>query len=315
MLLQPTGGIGPCCYHFGYSLGNLQTADMAEIWNGARMRKLRREFLEGNIRICKSRMHNLACHKNFDSWGQEVAPREIMPEPPRRLDVRLNGQCNLSCVMCDVWQQPNGRYDQTSFWQEGPRDIFPHLKEIEMLGGEPMIQSDTYRLVREVTPVNPHCRWSFVTNAHYNWTPRLQDLLQSIALDTIQISIDSLDPATYATIRKGGDLARTLATVQRYIQFREQRSREGRPFVLKFSQCILRNNWRETPAFLRFCRDHGAVPDLQFAFYDPSASSSLSLASQDEIRAILCYWQEHADPSDAVIIQPIREILGRILQP
>jgi cyclic pyranopterin phosphate synthase len=49
---------------------------------------------------------------------------EVMQSAPKRLDVRLNGKCNLQCVMCDVWSQPNGVYNQSDFWQYGRKEIF-----------------------------------------------------------------------------------------------------------------------------------------------------------------------------------------------
>jgi len=102
VLLQPTGKIVPCCYHFGVDLGSSDQDFLTDVWNGNRMKKLREEFLTGKIRKCKSRIHNIQCNRSFDRFRATSDLSMVQKKPPQRLDLRLNGQCNLSCVMCDV---------------------------------------------------------------------------------------------------------------------------------------------------------------------------------------------------------------------
>src|SRR5439155_91000 len=88
----------------------------------------------------------------------EIEIAERQQAMPRRLDLRLNGRCNLECIMCDVWRQPNELYDNSDLWTLGPEKIFPFLLEVDMLGGEPFIQRDTYRFIdfcaeRDIQPI------------------------------------------------------------------------------------------------------------------------------------------------------------------
>lgn len=304
MLLSPTGAVHPCCWHFGKKLGDIRSETISEIWNGERMQKLRSEFLSGNVKTCRSRIKQIGCNTNFLRFaGTDI--RAEMLEAPRRLDVRLNGQCNLQCTMCDVWSQPNRIYDNTSFWSEGPSSIFPGLSEIDMLGGEPFIQRDTYRLIDAIRSVNPDCLWSFVTNGQYQFGRRVKGALHGIKIREFQISLDSLDPATYRSIRIKGELRIVLDTVDQLVAYQEKRSAEDRGFVVKVSMCVLQANWREIPDFIKFCLKRGTVPELQFAYYDAGSRTSLELLNTSEKYHLIETLQKSVAADELHYLAPI----------
>jgi cyclic pyranopterin phosphate synthase len=279
-------------------LGDAGNESLKEIWNGGRMQALRREFLSGEVRTCRSRMNQISCHRLFDRFAGETNCSEVMQEPPRRLDVRLNGRCNLQCIMCDVWRQPNKVYDATSFWDEGPAEIFPFLKEIDLLGGEPFIQQDTFRLIEAVSAVNPSCLWAFVTNGQVRFSRRIRLALDRIRIREFQVSIDSLDAETYRTIRRQGDLAQTLSFLDELLGL-------GRDFPVKASMCVLQTNWREVPAFLEFCTGRGVTPELQFAYYDAGSGMSLERLSKVDKAEVVRFLLQSVSVSDQVRLAPV----------
>lgn len=304
MLLSPAGVVHPCCWHFGKKLGDMRKETISEIWNGDRMQKLRREFLSGEIKTCRSRIMQIGCNRQFDRF-HDVDCQTVMVEPPRRLDVRLNGQCNLQCTMCDVWKQPNRVYDGTSFWTEGPADIFPHLLEIDMLGGEPFIQRDTYRLIESVRLLNPGCRWSFVTNGQYQFGLRVRRALDGIEIREFQISLDSLDAETYRAIRVNGELAVVLDTVEQLVSYQAERTANNRGFRVKLSMCVLQSNWQEISTFIDFCKSRNVSPELQFAYYDAGSKMSLELLSEDEKIKIVESLTSSVSVEDRILLAPI----------
>ncbi len=307
ILFQPEGKAYPCCYHFSYQLGDIKTKNLEDIWNGKKLRRLRKEFLDGDIRICRARINNISCHKQFERFRSRVEFSEIQASTPQRFDLRLNGTCNLSCVMCDVWQQPHSIYDESFLWREGREKLFPFLKEIDVLGGEPFIQKDTFRLIDQVSSVNLNCLWGFVTNAHYPFTERLKTYLRKIKLRMFQVSIDSLNDDTYRAIRRGGDLSLTLKTVEELQNFFFSEGKGDVDFCL--SMCVLQSNWQEIPQFIRFCKEMSARCDLQFAFYDPSRKMSLKYSSVKVKRLVVETLLNETDDQDLVILEPILDPL------
>jgi cyclic pyranopterin phosphate synthase len=266
--LNPMGSVSACCFSGEVPVGTVPKEGIQEIWNGQKMQEWRREFLEGNIRTCRGPIDSFQCHKNYRHLISTVELSEVQSQGPRRLDIRFNGKCNLQCQMCDVWKQPNGIYDTSDFWAIGPKEIFPHLVEVDMLGGEPFIQADTFRFIDAVTAVNSHCTWGFITNANYVLNSKLKSYLDKLTLRHIHMSLDAMSPETYSKIRIGGRWEKTLQTVKDYVEYRNARAKEGRGFALFASFCVQRDNWRELPAFLQFCEENGLLPIVQNVITD-----------------------------------------------
>ena len=218
-------------------------------------------------------MRHIGCHKmSRRDFSPDLELNVIQSRPPVRFDVRLNGRCNLQCVMCGVWKQPNGLYNESDFWTIGPTDIFPHLKEIDVLGGEPFVQSDTFRLIDEISSVNSTCSWAFVTNGNYKFNNTIRTRLDRVAIRWFQLSLDSLNPEVYAQIRLKGELARALSTLEELRKYRIERKLTGNDFRIIVSMCVQKLNWTEIPAFLDFCISREIEPILQFAYYPPHLS-------------------------------------------
>ncbi len=314
MLLQPTGVVSPCCWNQEVVLGVVPRDKLSDIWNGEVARGLRKEFLEGQPTSCAQQMRHIGCHRwSRRNYLKEIELAEIQTAAPVRFDVRLNGRCNLQCIMCDVWMQPNGLYDESDFWKNGPKDIFPYLREMDVLGGEPFVQADTFRLIDEVSAVNSNCSWAFVTNGHYKFDGPIRSRLDKIALRWLQVSLDSLDPETYSKIRVKGLLDRTLATIDALVRYRKEREFQNRGFKLMLSMCVQPNNWREISQLIDFAVERRIVPVLQFA-YKPENTSLLSFERHSLIEVsnhfvLLAkkYGLEMLNP----VLLPIKEALDR----
>ncbi|MBP7867647.1 MAG: SPASM domain-containing protein [Acidobacteria bacterium] len=310
--LQPTGNISPCCWLERVKLGNARTHSLEEAWNSPRLRAIRREFLAGEPRTCRRRMREVGCHRLFEQLLDKVALTEVQERPPLRYDLRLNGRCSLKCRMCRVWKQPSGAWDGSWFWVEGPQALFPAVMEMDVLGGEPFIQDDTFRLIDAVAAVSPGCTWAFSTNAAYAFSPRLTDALDKVRIRWLQVSLDAVEPATYAAIRRGGSLERTLGCLDAFIAYRDRRAAAGDGFTLMVSMCVQKANWAEIPAFLRFARERELHPLLQYAF-GPMPLSLTALPVREQ-RRVAAFLEEHVPPADHLAVAPILDPLKAFLR-
>ena len=290
--LNPLGNVSACCYSNEYSVGNIKDSTIESIWNGEKMRSWRREFIDGKPRICANALRSFRCHENYRHLIPEARLTETQDSMPKRLDLRLNGQCNLECVMCDVWRQPNALYEDSDFWKIGPEKIFPFLLEVDMLGGEPFIQKDTYRLIDAVSAVNPKCTWGFITNAQYIFNERLRATLDKIQIRHLHVSLDGIRAETYASIRKKGDLGKSLRTLDAFLDYRsERRRRDGREFVIFASICVQRANWQELPEFLDYCKERRIQPIVQNVIGRPHLE--LTTLPTEEKRSVESFLKNH----------------------
>lgn len=306
--VHPNGKIFPCCYNQGYAVGSSQNVSLEEVWNGSKMQKLRRDLLQDEPKICKSRMFHLECQKTFEHLRSSTDREIIQTKPPIRLDVRLNGYCNLRCVMCDVWEMPSGKYNDSWFWRDSQEKVFPSLKEIEILGGEPFLQDDTFRLVETIFAVNPKCKFGFVTNGHYNSNGRILDALQKIELLYLQLSLDSAHAENYARIRRDGDLRVVLKSLEHFLRLREEKY-----FEFRCSMTVLRQNIFEIREFLEFCEERSLSPILQIAFHDPSGESALKYADAMELERA-CNYLGSLPKKFAPTVEPVHRYAAFVMK-
>jgi cyclic pyranopterin phosphate synthase len=290
IILEPDGQVG-ICRHKGsdFPIGNIKENTIAEIWNGEKARQWRREFLEGKPGFCATEVRHRHCQHcpENNKLLDFIELSEIQTQPILKLTANFNGKCNLQCQMCDIWQKPNGLYDQINFWEPAKRDIFPYLKEVDLLSGEPFIQSDTYRLINEISAVNPTCQWIFTTNAHWKLTDKIKADLNKIDIKNIILSVDSFNNETYFKIRYPGKLDFVLKNIDAILEYNEERKRLGLSdirFILNF--LTQKDNWSELATAITFCENKKIVPLMTF-LYLPTEFSLLTLPEKERLDILL----------------------------
>ena len=294
LILEPDGHLGSCRNKgTEFVVGDLQTQTLEEVWNGPVMRQWRREFLDGQPVICKTEVRHMGCHlcPRYNSLLPKVVPEEIQSRPPIRLALNLNGRCNLECQMCHIWQMPNGFYDRAGLWGQIERFI-EFIQEVELLSGEPFIQKDTYRLIDLISRKNPECRWVITTNGHWRLNDHIRAQLDRIRLRDLIMSIDSLNPDTYAKIRKKGDLSIVLANLDSLIEYDQDRLRRGLGSLnLRITFLIQRDNWRELGEFHEFAKAK-KLEIFRTFLYEPEDLSLLTLPVIEREQILETYVNE-----------------------
>jgi radical SAM protein with 4Fe4S-binding SPASM domain len=255
LILNPNGDVG-CCRQLTnhHVIGNIFKESLEDIWNGEKVRLWRKEFLEGKISTCSECMEFRHCHLGGENNAlyDHTDFSEVQKRPPLRLSPDFNGQCNLTCNMCDIWTLPNGLYDENEIWPILEKNLFPFLTIMEPLGGEPFVQKDTFRLIKLMSEINPTCKWSFTTNAHWQLNKSIKkhlDLLQEV---DIRVSLDGLTEDVFKKIR-GGDLSLVLQTVEDLHQYNQERMERGAvPMKISLAMTVQTYNWKEMHLFAMY---------------------------------------------------------------
>ena len=290
IILEPNGSVGMCRQKGNkFSIGNVKDNSIVEIWNNDIARSWRREFLEGKPTICKVDIKHEQCNRCPDNNKilEYIEFNEIQTGPILKLTANFNGRCNLQCQMCDVWKLPNGLYDDLNFWGPAKKEIFPYLKEIDMLSGEPLIQLDTYRLFNEVTEVNPNCEWTITTNLHWKFNKKISSSFDKIHLKTLIISIDSLIPEVYAKIRYPGKLSIVLKALEDVLEYRSNK----KDFNIHLNFLVQKDNWKEVFQLIKFCYDKQINPFLTF-LYGPEEFSLLTEPLEMRLKILDYYFSK-----------------------
>jgi cyclic pyranopterin phosphate synthase len=296
LILNPSGQVS-VCRELGtrHKVGDLSNSSLDDIWNNEKMTKLRSALLKGEECVCsnyqKQRFCNLSVQNNhlFD----EVDIKIHQDKRPLKLTANFNGLCNLQCVMCDIWKQENGFYDD--YIPSLTKEYFPHLKEIEFLSGEPMIQKDTFLLIDLISKLNPECLFSITTNAQWSFTSRIESAFDKIKFKGFVISIESFAPDLYSDIRKGGKLSKFLKCVENLVKYRDKRLKNNKGDMgITLHFLITTENWKELGYAIDYVDNQKILLDLKLL--EGPKSMSLFELSQEEKIAIVSYYIETLSP-------------------
>jgi MoaA/NifB/PqqE/SkfB family radical SAM enzyme len=199
----------------------------------------------------------ISSEERYEFYGRLTA------EFPSQIIVDATEICNMACIHCPhpafkVSPHYSGRklelalnnklVDEVRTHGQGKTQYIRYTSE-----GEPL----TYPLVLEMLDYAKKCSGVMVTlttNGKIMNDARIERLLE-IGVDIVDISIDALNPDTYAKIRVGGDLNVTRANVLRLIDRARETGSRTRVVVSFVEQPL---NLHETDAFESFWKTNGA---------------------------------------------------------
>ncbi|MEU1966806.1 GTP 3',8-cyclase MoaA [Micromonospora sediminicola] len=172
----------------------------------------------------------------------------------RDLRVSLTDKCNLRCTYC----MPAEGLP----WLAGPQLLTDDeivrlvgvavgrlgVTEVRFTGGEPLIRPGLPGIVSAVAALTPRPRISVTTNGI--GLSRLAPALRAAGLDRVNVSLDTLDPARFATLTRRDRHADVLAGLAG--------AAEAGLTPVKINAVLMRGvNDDEAPALLRFALAHG----------------------------------------------------------
>lgn len=253
-----------CCANGTYPMGSVATSTLSEIWHGARLAAQRDALRVGDLSYgCAT------CRWYFEH--QRPSPPAVMyerfevdgesPRWPRSLTFAFSNQCNLQCVQCSgefsssirihrEGRPPLPRAYGARFFDE-LREFLPHVEEIRLLGGEPFLVSETYELLALLRELDVRPRLHVTTNGT-RLDRRVREAFAQLPV-SISLSLDAVTEDVLEQIRVGASAPDVLANAR---ELASLAAGSGGGFGINF--CLMRHNWEELPAILRFGEELGA---------------------------------------------------------
>jgi putative metalloenzyme radical SAM/SPASM domain maturase len=181
-------------------------------------------------------------------------------EYPSRLFVETTSRCNLNCVMCMKQDRDGCAHDgdlQPETF-EALKDAFPGLDALVLNGiGEPLLNSHLELFISQARKLMPDQGWiGFQTNGLLLSNPRSMALVDA-GLDRICLSMDGASPATFSSIRAGGELRDLEWAFSAIASAKAVCSRPD--FQIGVEYVAMRDNLEELPAALRWAAARGAT--------------------------------------------------------
>lgn len=258
MYFNVHGDCAPCWLTF-IEPDSYPQKSIREIWFGEKYQSLRNNLLRYNLTDkCNVCLKNLQSG-NYTSVLARAYDVNTPAAYPSMLELELNNTCNLECVMCigelsssirkNREKLPAIRSPYDEAFVEQLEEFIPHLKEIRFNGGEPFLIGLVFKIFEKIEKLNPSLKIVVATNGTVlNY--KVKEWLGKLNIH-INLSIDSLTPDIYETIRVNAKFDRMMEHFQFYHQYCKTNHR---------TMCIMvnpmRNNWHEMPEFIRFVNKH-----------------------------------------------------------
>ena len=117
------------------------------------------------------------------------------------------------------------------------------IRRVRITGGEPLVRRGIEPLIEQLSAVPGIQEVSLTTNG--TLLSQMAWSLKKAGLNRVNVSLDSLDPARFAEITRGGSLERTLAGIEA--------ARTAGLTPIKINTVLRRSTWRlEVPRLLSF---------------------------------------------------------------
>jgi MoaA/NifB/PqqE/SkfB family radical SAM enzyme len=258
LYFQADGTAAPCWLYFPSKPPRWSPErSIADIWHGPELSKVRAALAADRfIGRCSE------CAHDIRTGDEPLAAAYDNDRPigdwPTMLEIELSNLCNLECVMCNGLLSSRIRknreglapldvpYDETFIDQV--TELLPHLQELRINGGEPLLQPLVHLLGERVAEHRPDLRITIATNGTV-LNAKVRRFMERCTLH-FNISIDSLQPERFEAIRVHADFAKLMANVEEFHAYCRANER---------TLCIMVNpmraNWQEMPDFVRWCNE------------------------------------------------------------
>lgn len=307
------GRMTACCYNRTSVLGTYPTNSIDDAWFGPTAEALRQSILandlSGGCYNCQQQLLGGNYHgmkgKGFEQAAdyptvalakkaKNLLTKGKFAVWPTQLEFELSNTCNLECTMCDGFFSSSIRKNREQLpalanhydagFVKQLDEYLPHVRIANFLGGEPFLIDLYYQIWDRIEKLNPYMQVNITTNGTIS-NQKVERALQKLKCG-FNISIDALDPALYASIRKNASIEKVLANFE---YFKQHALRTGSELCI--TVCPMANNWQEIPKLLAFCNQHGAY--IYFNTVTNPANLSLTGLPIAMMQEIIAHWRQH----------------------
>lgn len=179
------------------------------------------------------------------------------------LRISLYGDCNMRCIYCPPWGENSYTIDD-NLDTDSLKRVLTYLNEagfqvVKFTGGEPTLRKDLIEVVQFSSELFPETR--IITNG---WNlSKIASNLRQAGLNSIEISLDAAEPASYARMTQTSTVMYT--TVCAGI---EECIRVG--FPIQLNMVVTRQNFDQVVPMLRLVESFGnmTLKLLELVYYE-----------------------------------------------
>lgn len=167
---------------------------------------------------------------------------------PRFLQVVLTTMCNLDCIMCGL---PQAYYVMPDSIKESITGYMPYLESVIWQGGEPLLYKGFKDLFKTAGLYG--IEQTVTTNGLLVDEEILEIIENTQGMIHLDISIDGIDEATYAKIRRKGNFNALL----KKIDLINKTITKKKSFMLGMQSVVMKSNYKQIDRMVEFAIEKG----------------------------------------------------------
>jgi MoaA/NifB/PqqE/SkfB family radical SAM enzyme len=222
------------------------------------------------------------------------------------IEIAVGNECNQRCIYCYQEDQRAGHNIPDFIWQDRLLPVYPHLKSINIIGGEPTIMNGVKRMLDFLEKNFPHIKLTTISNGQ-----RFDGFWQDCFVTRgrkVSFSVNAASAETHKYITLGGRFNDTIDNISSLVQ---RRKRQKSSLQVHISFVVTRENHHETADFIRLGESLGVdrcifildfvrklkhlYPDIMKSIHlalDVAASAGIEVVGLEEI---LCQMGQHME--------------------
>jgi MoaA/NifB/PqqE/SkfB family radical SAM enzyme len=207
---------------------------------------------------------------------------------PRQYVVAASSRCNLSCIFCasgDRRHEFGSDFQYNSFERILSSLKNPHAIFALLLGGEPFLNPNLLRMVRDIKSRGRFV--SITTNANLIDQATAEELVRC-GLDELRISINAAEKKLYQTVMGNASWSKLLQALAA-LHDAKQKSESSKP-SLRFIMVGMKMNIHELPAVTRLAGNFGVETVILNCFMPNPRLTDQSLL--EDLPALRRYYDE-----------------------
>lgn len=260
LFIWGNGNVTHCCYSNIGSLGNIKETPLMDIWRGEKLNCVRENMRRGDYLragceyFCRSyRWNELYGSGNTapsipEGLGRvEALPAKWAEDGPGILGFGIDWDCNLKCRHC-LASRKGGGVSRADFLSHRP--FIERSRFLRFMGGEFTINKDCLATLKELGTWDNQPTVFFSTNGQTS-IASLLETCGGLKGFHLKFSLEGLGEG-YERVRLGGFWEVFEQNLNEAARIFSAKRAEGRDWKLFLNFCVMRSNFGELPAVMRY---------------------------------------------------------------
>ncbi len=255
--IYENGDVYNCCPPFinYYSIGNIYKTSFDEIWNGDKIRELRRKILNSDFSLCSD-----ICNRKGNE-EEVLYNTDYISEYPEEISISSDNACNVRCKICRD-EAFKTEFNKDTLDEEIENIWLPIFKNAKLLrfgcSGEPFASYKETMIIKKSAQKYQDLKFHFHTNGILGTEKRLKELNVFDRTEIITLSLHSASRWTYNKIIRGGNYDKVMSNIKLYSKMKEDNLiKQFRMIFVVYSE-----NYKDMPHFAELAKKNNAIAEF-----------------------------------------------------